>query len=525
MDRSVLREELCARLAGGALFGCAESGTRLVSGREALADILGVTFEELDQKGPAGTLGSDAPEAYSDFFNGSEAATAELELQYRHPRQGLLWFLLRKAPSPDGQGDLVFLRDETALHASRLKIAEAQSKDVENSARLQAAVLAEGHRQEFPFIDYQTTTIPSRLVDGDFLDVLKLSERSADFVLGDVMGKGMDAAITGAMIKFGFARALNDVLSGAATLPDPAAICSAADAMVSPRLLERQSFATLTYARFDAASRVLRFVDCGHTSIIHFSRRTGECWRVKGGNRPLGFTEGQDYRSYLLPVEAGDCFLLYTDGLSECENRWGESFGEERVAWLLKTYADLPAAELASTILRIGFAYSATGFGDDVSLVCIKDRSAGESPEAERATSLDFGGPGGGDFDSLSARLGQDLETWLPGIALEVRSELELALHEAIANIREHAMADGGACEVRWRLHGDLLSIEASYSGPEYDWSSRPSSPLAEFADSGYGRFIMDRAVDSLLVSQGFEDRKRLVMCRRLDRGSEGRST
>jgi phosphoserine phosphatase RsbU/P len=511
------REDLRATLAGGVFFRCDERGVRLLSGCEALADCLGVA--PLDLRDDLGAvLGKDSPRLYAEIFDEGSDGSISFVFPYSHPRAGKRWLSIRRAPAAEeGEGLLVFLRDETVLHESLLKVAAGQSKDVENSARLQAAVLMEGQKLSIRDIDYQTVTIPSMYVDGDFLDVLRLSGDSVDFLLGDVMGKGMDAAILGAMIKFSFARSLNASLFGARGLPDPAGICRAADSAVAARLLERQSFATLTYARFEEAPRVLRFVDCGHTSIIHHSRRTGECWRVKGGNMPLGFKASQAYRSFLLPVDPGDSLLLYTDGLSECMNRWGETLGEERVGYILRTYSDLPASELAGTILKLGFAYSAAGFKDDVSLVCVKDIGVAPEGRLDRSLTLDLAPPASSALEEAEELLGEDLDAWIPDLRNETRSEVLLALHEALTNVLEHALPGGcGPCELRWRYLAGLLSVEFSYDGPDYDWSSRPESPLSSFAEAGYGRFIMDEAMDSLILSQGFHERKRLVMCRRL---------
>jgi serine phosphatase RsbU (regulator of sigma subunit) len=511
-------ESLHAALAGGVFYRCDKSGLRLISGSEELADFLGVDPADLSENLGA-VLGKDSPNVYAEVFESASDDSASFTIPYMHPRFGKRWFSIRRSPVPEvDKGFLAFLRDETVLHESMVKVAAAQSRDVENSARLQAAVLMEGQRLQIPDLDYHTATIPSKLVDGDFLDVLRLSGNSVDFLLGDVMGKGMDAAILGAMIKFSFARALSISLFGAEDLPDPSRICHNANAAVASRLFERQSFATLTYARFEATRKILKFVDCGHTSIVHYSRRTGECWRVKGGNMPLGFMKAQTYRSFMLPIDPGDCLLMYTDGLSECCNRWDEAFGEERVAYLLRTYADLPAPDLTGTILRLGFAYSAAGFNDDVSLVCVKYNGETPATSFDRSLNLTLKPAGFSAFEKVENLLGDDLDAWTPGLGIETRSEILLAMHEALTNILEHGLGGkDGPCEIRWRYLEGLLSIEFTYSGPDYDWASRPVSPLSSFADSGYGRLIMDKAMDSLLLAQGFYAKKRLVMCRCLD--------
>jgi serine phosphatase RsbU (regulator of sigma subunit)/anti-sigma regulatory factor (Ser/Thr protein kinase) len=505
--------ELLARLGDGALCRTLPEGEpTLAAGSSSMARLLGVRREDLERD-LAATLRRRSPELLAALAQppdeGNEAAVVPLSL----PDEGMRWISVRRARDGTG-GILALIRDETPLRESLKKAAAAQSREVENSARLQAAILMEGGKREIPGLDYQTATVPSRLVDGDFIEVISLSDESVDFILGDVMGKGMDAGIVGAMIKLGFIRYLASALFGAAELPDPSSICAAVELEIAPRLIARQSFATITYARLDAPRRSIRFVDCGHTSIVLYSRASGECWRVKGGNMPMGFAASQEYRAFTLPVDPGDCLILFTDGLSECRNRWDEALDEERIMYMLRTYSDLPASDLAGTIMRIGFDYSAAGFNDDVSIVCLKCRIEGVDVR-ERGLSVRLSASELGALEEIEAGLAGDLGSWAPGLDARSRAAVVLACHEALVNVAKHAFpAEGGDCRLRWRLASGLLSLEISYVGPDYDWSAEPRSPIASFAGSGYGRTILREAMDSVLVARGHHGMKRLVMCR-----------
>jgi sigma-B regulation protein RsbU (phosphoserine phosphatase) len=504
-------------LAGGAFYRCDASGRALLSGSAALEECLGVSLGEL-YRDLGGRLAKNAPQSFDELFAPEGEEPRAAVIPYAHPAAGKRWLALSRAPAPGGEeGCLVFLRDETPQRENERKVAEAQSKDIENSARLQAAVLSEGRKLEAEGIDYQTAAVPSKLVDGDFIEVLGLEAGSTDFILGDVMGKGMDAAILGAMIKYGFLRSLAGSLFEAERLPGPDLICARAEEAVAERLRSRHSFATLTYARFDSEASVLYFVDCGHTSIAQYSRRSGECWRVKGANMPLGFIDRQSYRTFAIPVDRGDVILLFTDGLSECVNRWGEALGEERIMYLTRTYADLSVSSLASAVMKIGFDYSAAGFNDDVSIICIKERGDWSGESLERELELRLRPSDDEAFREAEGLLEADLAAWAGAVAAEGRAELVLALHEAMMNVMKHSLTpDGGSCSLRWRLRAGMLTIEIAYLGIDYDWSTSPSLPRGRYAESGYGRFIMGEAMDSVLLARGHHGMKRLVMCRRL---------
>ena len=146
-----------------------------------------------------------------------------------------------------------------------------------------------------------------------------------------------------------------------------------------------------------------------------------------------------------------------------------------------------------------------------------------EPNDRERAFELSLGPSFPEAMERAGALLASDLDAWVPDLSVETRSAILLALHEALANILEHGLAGAdGLCEATWRMRGELLSAEFVYSGPDYEWSQVPDSPLASFAESGYGMVILDAAMDSLVVSQGLHGKKRLVLCRRLGDEDKG---
>ena len=165
-----------------------------------------------------------------------------------------------------------------------------------------------------------------------------------DILIGDVMGKGVPAALVGAALKSQFLRAFGQLAlaSAQSTLPSPAALVNAMHAEVTEQLITLESFATLCLARFDLSRRRMTFVDCGHTRTLHFRRRTGTCQPLQGPNIPLGFRPQEVYTESTLDFDAGDLFVFYSDGITETPNAAGELFGEARLAALIATHARRP---------------------------------------------------------------------------------------------------------------------------------------------------------------------------------------
>lgn len=488
----------------------------------------------------------------------TETATREDSLRYIAPDGSQRWLYVRHtALSGQANRRLVFARDETALAASRERLARAQSQEADASARLQAAVLVNGPAVPSTYVDYACSTIPSKLVDGDFLDIMRLAPDTLDIILGDVMGKGMEAAILGTVIKFGLFRSLATIVFGKPQLPTVRDICSAAELNITPHLFKQRSIATLAYGRLHERAMIYEFVDCGHTPIVHYRKASDSCRLVKGTDMPLGFVENQDFKSFLLPYREGDVFIIYSDGLSECPGQDGSQFGEDKIMYIARSHAGLSARETVDSLIHLGFEFSAAGFTDDISLICIKALSPVDSREACKqeptlsgadAPSLPDGNSGIADtctcatmfnghckapcegslnliLRRASSRATTSLRaaverTLLPLSCLdeEERGLIVLACHEALANIIEHSLGKRGIrCQVQWRLLAGMFCIEFSYKGPDYDWSpSKPMLPIEEYGERGYGQAIMDVTMDSIMLCKGFKDEKTLIMSRRM---------
>ena len=105
----------------------------------------------------------------------------------------------------------------------------------------------------------------------------------------------------------------------------------------------------------------------------------------------LKFDNGEKFRSVLedvtLPLETGDIFLLFTDGLSEAMSPDDELFGEGRLSTIIEEHADLPFDELRERILREVKAFvGEPGPHDDMTLILLKvDDIGAPSPDVMTA--------------------------------------------------------------------------------------------------------------------------------------------
>ena len=264
---------------------------------------------------------------------------------------------------------------EMALLRSLNELKLARQREMETGARIQKNLLQSRPPRTLPGLRVSAFTLPSQQIDGDFYDFYLHRHRCLDVIIGDVMGKGVPAALLGAGLKNSFSRAFSQLLISLDRdrLPEPEEIVSLVHAEMTRQFMRLESFSTLCYARFDLDRRHMVFVDCGHPKTIHFRERAGSINLLKGENLPLGFSEREVYRQISVPFELGDTFVFYSDGMTDTENESGEFFEEDRLIELVRHYGELDPDELIDRIRLavVDFSHSES-FADDLTCVVVK---------------------------------------------------------------------------------------------------------------------------------------------------------
>ena len=225
---------------------------------------------------------------------------------------------------------------------------------------------------------------PAREVGGDFYDVFEVGERGVAFVIGDVSGKGVPAALfmmRAQSLLRQYLLETND-LGTAFTLANRQ-LCERNDAML---------FVTAFACVVNTETGEVRYANAGHNPPV--LKQNGKLSYLKC--RPglvLGAMDVVKYREGRFACSPGDGLLLYTDGVSEAANAAEELYGEVR---LLETLAqtDAPDGEGASagadTPAAAGSAVASSAQTAVDSLVASVDAFAGTAPQADDITMLAF---------------------------------------------------------------------------------------------------------------------------------------
>src|SRR5882724_1955552 len=203
---------------------------------------------------------------------------------------------------------------------------------------------------------------PARVVGGDYYDVLKFSERKVGICIGDVVGKGISAALLMANLQASF-RAF------AAEGVSPGTLCQKLNAVICNNIAA-DKFVTFCYCTIDAEESRLMYASAGHCPPL-LLRTSGAVIALKEGGTPLGIIAGRNYIDTEAQLEAGDRLILYTDGLTEAMDANDQEFGEARLVELGTRNIALSAAELVAAIRKEVSAFSGGSFQDDFTLVVV----------------------------------------------------------------------------------------------------------------------------------------------------------
>jgi len=391
-------------------------------------------------------------------------------------------------------------RRTAQLQVANKELEQAREREIEIGFKIQQTLLLDQPPKEFPGVSVAALTVPSQRIDGDFYVFINHQDESLDVIVGDVMGKGIPAALLGAATKSHFLKALSTLmdLSKGQRMPDPKEIVMLAHAGVVRDLIQLESFVTLSYARLDVKRRMLQFIDCGHTGILHLHGKTGTCEILHGNNLPLGVSEGELYEQISVPLEAGDLLLLFSDGITEARNSTKELFGAERLEQCVVAGQNLEPGALVTSIRDAVLAFSQSDkLTDDLTSVAIRVQ---EVQQALARVEIEIRS----DLAQLrrAREFVREFCCRLPGQPADERTvgALELAVNEAASNIMKHAYH--GRTDQVIGLEGeafpDHMLIRLYHLGDPLDVSKTQPPALDGSRESGFGLYLISQSVDNV---------------------------
>jgi serine phosphatase RsbU (regulator of sigma subunit)/catechol 2,3-dioxygenase-like lactoylglutathione lyase family enzyme len=260
-----------------------------------------------------------------------------------------------------------------AVEAQRRALAERQeserraAQEIEIAKQVQARLFPQS-QPPLNTLEYAGLCIQARKVGGDYYDFLSLGGGRLGFVIGDISGKGIAAALLMANLQ------ANLRSQCAIALNQPQRLLCSVNQLFCDNTPDG-AFATLFFAEYDDTASRLRYANCGHLPPL-LLRSDGTVERLDATATVLGIFKDWDCEIGECQLRSGDTLALYTDGITESYNSADEQFGEQRLIEALQRHRESSSQSALASIVDEVQRFSPHEQHDDITLIIAKHRAS-----------------------------------------------------------------------------------------------------------------------------------------------------
>ncbi len=217
------------------------------------------------------------------------------------------------------------------------------------------------NRSEF---DVHSAESPARMVSGDYLDAFLLDGTRLVFVIADVSGKGVPAALLR-----GFLRSM--VRNVSIHSPSPGDTLTRVNRMLYDAGLGPM-YVTIFLGWYDTRTGSLRYANAGHPHPYRIDRDGGISRFGEVTGPILGILDVRRYEDREETLGIGERLLLFTDGVTEAHTPDGRFLGDDCLITMLREHASAPLAEMCERILRCVDEFRGEARQDDATLLALQ---------------------------------------------------------------------------------------------------------------------------------------------------------
>jgi sigma-B regulation protein RsbU (phosphoserine phosphatase) len=246
-------------------------------------------------------------------------------------------------------------------------VREAMARDLRIAREIQMGILPANLASitKGTGLDIHAVIEPARQVGGDLYEVLRVSDSRVVVALGDVSGKGIPAALFMAV-------AVTVLRTLARRIERPDEILR----RLNDELLEqnpRGMFVTLQCLVFDTKDRRVMCAGAGHHQLAVLAPNQPPRLACESTGRPIGLMPANPIECETLPLEPGETFVLYSDGVSEAMNSRDDLYGEDRFLAALAATRDAAPADMLGHVLADVRAFAnGAKQSDDITMLAVR---------------------------------------------------------------------------------------------------------------------------------------------------------
>ena len=378
------------------------------------------------------------------------------------------------------------MRDNLLRHIEIVKSAaidmQRNQSELEIAQNIQQSVLPVDFPSHSVF-EVCASMNPARLIGGDFYDFFFIGDDKFAVLVADVSGKGIPAALymmtakaliknaakSGMGIAKVFASVNNDLCSGNQT----------------------NMFVTAFLAVLNLKTGILEYVNAGHNPPFFYDKDGYHTLDVSR-NMVLGGMENIQYNSEKLQMQKGQRLFLYTDGISEAQNKSGEFYGEDRLRNVLNHSLQSTRHTISLVQQNVSAFTEGAEQSDDITMLellyCGTDNDI-------LIIEADIG-----NIDKVIKTVKQDMVD--KNVPLEGQAKIVVACEEIFSNIAQYAYEDGGMVRISTMAVNGRYFLRFTDNGMAYDPLEKEEPDInapAETRDiGGLGVFIVKRMMHEI---------------------------
>jgi len=256
----------------------------------------------------------------------------------------------------------ILLREARAQLAAQLL---ALNNELEMARQIQLSILPHSI-PKLSGLEIAACFLPMTSVAGDFYDFIQIDGKHIGILIADVSGHGLPSALIASMLQV-------SLTGQAGHASEPSKVLAGLNRALCGKFTH--NFVTAAYVYVDLEKNLMRYAGAGHPPVLQWRNSTGKTVKVLENGLVLGMSEEAIYEALEFPLEPGDRYVLYTDGVPEAANPSEEQFGVERFMRFIENNRHLGADQFVQTFLtelsRWSGQTAEQGQQDDITLLVV----------------------------------------------------------------------------------------------------------------------------------------------------------